>query len=156
MPTCKKCQKQFPNAIYIDGQRKKIDTRVYCLECSPYKGGNRRDLTKPSKDSYQNNKEYLLNYYYKRQSRKLDLVLLKGSKCQRCGYDKCLEALEFHHRNPKDKKFALSREYLWKTSWDKILEEVDKCDLMCANCHRETHSKKLKSIPELILEKQNE
>ena len=62
----------------------------------------------------------------------------KGGKCERCGYDKCSEALEFHHPNPDSKDFGISQKgYCW--SWAKIKIELDKCILLCANCHREIH-----------------
>lgn len=63
----------------------------------------------------------------------------KGGKCQRCGYDHCLEALEFHHLSDSDKKFGISNKG-YTISWEKVREELDKCDLLCANCHRELHS----------------
>lgn len=153
MPTCKKCDKQFPNHIWVDGQRKKLDTRRYCLECSPYKAHNTRDLTKEFKDSRRKNAEYMLNYFHKRSARKLDLVVLKGGECQQCGYSGCLEALVFHHRDPSTKSFSLSREYIWKASWDRLVGEADKCDLLCNRCHAELHAKELKSVEELLEER---
>ena len=62
-------------------------------------------------------------------------VEYKGGKCERCGYDKCLRALSFHHRNREDKKFALSRTQ--KTNLASVKTELDKCDLLCSNCHME-------------------
>lgn len=61
----------------------------------------------------------------------------KGGKCQKCGYNKCLAALEFHHRDPLQKKFALSGYRLTKSRESEIIEELEKCDLLCSNCHRE-------------------
>jgi hypothetical protein len=61
----------------------------------------------------------------------------KGGKCKLCGYDKYLAALEFHHRNPKCKDHTIHL----RNSWNKTKHELDKCDLLCANCHRETHVK---------------
>jgi hypothetical protein len=73
-----------------------------------------------------------------RKRTKQKLIEYKGGKCIKCGYDKCIRALEFHHRNPNEKEFAIS--YKGETKKiEKLLEEVDKCDLLCANCHRETH-----------------
>jgi len=65
-----------------------------------------------------------------------------GAKCQRCGYDKCSAALEFHHRVPSEKDPA------WHRGWSlpKLKEELDKCDILCANCHREVHSEMRSSI----------
>jgi hypothetical protein len=60
-----------------------------------------------------------------------------GAKCQRCGYDKCIAALEFHHRNPKDKEFSFSKKKSYK--FETIKPELDKCDVLCSNCHKEIH-----------------
>ncbi len=77
-------------------------------------------------------------YLYKvRTYRKIKLVFLKGGKCSACGYKKCINALEFHHRDPRTKLFKLSGINLTKYSWEKILIEVEKCDLLCSNCHKE-------------------
>lgn len=65
-------------------------------------------------------------------------VVHKGGKCQICGYDKCIDALDFHHRDPNEKEFRIGKGNTMK--WEKVLEELDKCDLLCANCHRELHS----------------
>jgi len=63
----------------------------------------------------------------------------KGEKCQCCGYDKYIGALEFHHIDPNEKDFSLShRGYCY--SWDKVKKELDKCILVCSNCHREIHA----------------
>ena len=69
---------------------------------------------------------------------KLKAVEYKGGCCQICGYNKCIAALDFHHTDPSTKKLTLS--HLYKHSWDKVKEEIDKCLLVCANCHREIHS----------------
>lgn len=69
--------------------------------------------------------------------RKLKAIAYKGGKCQRCGYDKCVAALDFHHRDPSEKEFQWVR--LRRLRWDRVLAELDKCDLLCANCHREVH-----------------
>lgn len=71
-----------------------------------------------------------------RRRKKQELVKYKGGKCSECGYDKCLSALEFHHLNPKEKDFTVSGK-----SWgvEKLKKEVDKCILVCANCHIELH-----------------
>jgi len=60
-----------------------------------------------------------------------------GGKCVKCGYDKCIEALEFHHPDVTIKDFAISNKNV--IGWNKIKDELDKCVLLCANCHREEH-----------------
>lgn len=69
--------------------------------------------------------------------RKNKLISLSGGKCIRCGYNKTIKALTFHHRNPEEKNFSLGVQHLWSYSWDKVLEEHTKCDLLCMNCHAE-------------------
>jgi len=72
------------------------------------------------------------------KARKQTAIEYKGGKCCKCGYNKYIGALEFHHTNPKEKEFD------WKTirlvSKDKFYKELDKCILLCANCHREEHA----------------
>lgn len=68
---------------------------------------------------------------------KIELVNYKGGKCEKCGYDKCVEALCFHHKDPNEKDFGIGgRSY----SFEKLKLEVDKCDLLCSNCHIELHT----------------
>lgn len=62
-----------------------------------------------------------------------------GGKCSICGYNKCNRALDFHHINPDKKDNTISS--LYNYSWDNIKKELDKCILLCANCHRELHYK---------------
>lgn len=63
----------------------------------------------------------------------------KGGKCLICGYNRCSAALDFHHRDPKQKDFSLSVRGLTR-SWENIQKEIKKCVLICANCHREVHA----------------
>lgn len=64
-------------------------------------------------------------------------VEYKGGSCIRCGYTKILTALEFHHRNPEDKEINPSK--MMNKTPEFIENELDKCDLLCSNCHREVH-----------------
>ena len=73
----------------------------------------------------------------RRKLNKQLLVEYKGGKCQRCGYDKCIAALEFHHLDPSTKSFSLTGNTL---GIERQKEEADKCILVCANCHREIHN----------------
>lgn len=73
----------------------------------------------------------------KKQRYKLKAVEYKGGKCEVCGYDKNLSALEFHYLDPSEKDFGISTTH---RSWDLVKKELDKCILVCANCHREIHN----------------
>jgi hypothetical protein len=67
----------------------------------------------------------------------------KGGICKKCGYSKCPAALTFHHLDKSTKLFRLSRaRHVFRNICDiteKFVEELDKCDLLCANCHSEEH-----------------
>lgn len=97
-------------------------TRKYCYECSPTQAKNKDTRTK-----------HTTTY---RQSVKRALVEYKGGQCERCGYNKCINALQFHHIDPSQKDFALSKS---TKSFEELKAEVDKCMLLCANCHAELH-----------------
>jgi len=65
-------------------------------------------------------------------------VEYKGGKCILCDYNKCLEGLSFHHRNPSEKDFNISGSHCRK--WEDIRNELDKCELLCERCHIEVHA----------------
>jgi hypothetical protein len=72
--------------------------------------------------------------------RKIKFIELSGGCCKLCGYNKNVAAFEFHHRDPNQKDYQLDMRKLSNTSMVKLIEEVEKCDLLCSNCHREIHS----------------
>lgn len=61
---------------------------------------------------------------------------LRGGACVRCGYNKCMKALEFHHIDPTKKDFTISNDHF---KLIEALEESKKCILLCSNCHKEFH-----------------
>lgn len=72
----------------------------------------------------------------KREAKKL-AVKYKGGCCSKCGYNKSLNALDFHHVNPSQKNIKWNS---FRNRFnDKLKKELDKCILLCANCHREIH-----------------
>lgn len=79
----------------------------------------------------------LQNTIAKRKCTKQKAVDLLGGECSKCGYKKCLAALEFHHLDPSKKDINY---YSLKHNFNKITLELDKCVLLCANCHREEHN----------------
>ena len=80
--------------------------------------------------------------YWRIKAKKL-LVEYKGGECERCGYKKCIDALDFHHRDPSEKDFTIAGKS-W--SFERLKKEADKCILVCSNCHREIHFE-IKNIP---------
>lgn len=82
------------------------------------------------KTAYENVKE-------SRKKRKEDILYVMGEKCCLCGYNKAKAALELHHLNPEYKEFAISQ--CLNRAWNTLHIEIQKCILVCANCHREIH-----------------
>lgn len=70
-----------------------------------------------------------------------------GGCCQICGYNRAITALDLHHLNPIDKEFDIGT--ILNKDWELINSEIQKCILVCSNCHREIHegliTKELKS-----------
>jgi len=95
---------------------------------------------KKDKRTYGDRKQYLIKAVHKRRKKIRQMAVeYKGSKCERCGYDHCIEALEFHHEDPSQKDFGVSSQG-YTRSWKRVQEELDKCVMLCANCHRELHA----------------
>ena len=107
---CKLCGKEFETIKY-GGKR------IYCFECSPQGSSNSITLLR-------------------RRAKEIGVQRL-GGKCKKCGNSKDY-LLDFHHRDPKEKEGELS-DFSKGYNLDKFFEELDKCDLLFANCHREFH-----------------
>jgi len=67
-------------------------------------------------------------------------------KCSKCGEDHPA-CLEFHHTNPKEKDFGISEAFgQLNLSKEEILKEINKCEVLCSNCHKKFHYEKLKTV----------
>lgn len=75
----------------------------------------------------------------RREKIKLLAIEYKGGECEICGYKRCVSALEFHHLDPNEKEFGVG-EKGYTRSIETIKKELDKCILVCSNCHREIHA----------------
>ena len=75
----------------------------------------------------------------RRKNIKIELIKIFGGKCIQCGYNKCVGALHFHHKDFSKKKFELSARGITR-AFKKTLEEAKKCILICSNCHAEIHA----------------
>lgn len=73
----------------------------------------------------------------RRKKREERIYQYKGESCIVCGYNKTRRALQLHHSDPAKKDFKISGN--WGLSWEKIKKELDKCFMVCANCHAELH-----------------
>lgn len=78
------------------------------------------------------------NQRIERNVRKQKLIEIKGGGCYICGYNKCQSALQFHHLVPNEKSLEIGTAI--RGSFKKLLKEIDKTILLCANCHAELHA----------------
>jgi len=69
-----------------------------------------------------------------------------------CGYNKCFAAMDFHHIDPGSKKSGDPGKMIYQWSWDKIVDEISKCILVCCRCHREIHfgQHKIEALQQLV------
>lgn len=105
----------------------------YCTKC-----GLKKEILEFSCSKYSWCKPCLNNFSRaKWQDRKKKIIEIMGGKCCICGYNKNYASLDLHHINPKIKKYNSNK--LKIISWDKVLDELKKCILVCRNCHGEIH-----------------
>jgi len=96
-------------------------------------------MKRKEKRTYADRAEYMIKAVAKRRKKLRTLAIeYKGGKCAICNYKKSVRALVMHHKNPEEKEFGLSSRGLTR-SWVKIQKELDKCILLCSNCHAEVH-----------------
>lgn len=173
MKTCKNCNKPFSNYEKVNGKTVHLESRKFCLDCSPYGKHNTIQLHNLKDYGHvftENNINYKIcprcknqfevnptNFFIKKNGQphpycrkchrlngterirniKIKCINYKGGKCQICGYSKYMGALDFHHLNPEEKDFIIGEHR--NIPFDKLKIELDKCIILCSNCHREFH-----------------
>lgn len=110
---------------------------VILKECRHHGQTEFRRQTSNGKESYYCTACSILRQKKRRAEKKSRAVEYKGGRCMKCGYNKSHSALDFHHEDPSQKDADFTTMKNW--SWERIKEEIDKCILVCANCHREIH-----------------
>jgi hypothetical protein len=83
------------------------------------------------------NSEHVIKW---RQRTKERIIQSFGGSCGICGYDRCHGSLDLHHLDPTQKEFALGGIRANPKAWDKIVNELRKCVMLCSNCHGECHA----------------
>jgi hypothetical protein len=143
---CESCGEAFPAKMLIAGQMRSLQRRRFCLRCSPFQAHNTSksppgDMTPTDLTQRRRRRRNAKTYRSlkkRRLRRKAELVAAAGGRCVDCGYSRCSAALEFHHRDATTKEFGVGR---FNGSLERLLVEVAKCELLCANCHRQRHAR---------------
>jgi hypothetical protein len=160
MPICKNCNSRFPNILKIGNKVRNIGKRKYCLTCSPFGSHNRKQIhlleekhkwrhrLKECKScgkefvNHKSSKCPTCNFRSRSKIRLKFIYDIIGTACWKCGYDKGLEGrsvLELHHIDPSKKLFNVSCREMTALQLERVLEELQKCCLLCCRCHREYH-----------------
>ena len=111
---CKDCKKELPiDSFYTNGKPTagKVKHKPTCKKCE--------------------------NLYWSNRFYSIVEKVMGKHKCSICGYDKCKWAIEFHHKDESTKENELSN--IKHYSEEKITKELEKCIMVCSNCHREIH-----------------
>lgn len=122
-----------------------LNRRRFCLSCSPFGAHNTSKVPSGESDPHlrfeqQRQRRNACAYRSlkrRRQRRKSELVAARGGRCLDCGYAGSPGVMEFHHRDPVTKSFTLGE---FSGALERLLQEAEKCDLLCANCHRIRHA----------------
>lgn len=143
-------RENYPKKISLEELSKQMNRSVEAINHQATRQGISRPRFPSDKPSnrqpqkvidrryYENNKEKVHKRKMARRKKlKKEVIELFGGKCSSCGYNKCIDALDFHHRENKEE--SMSR-LIKNNCREKILKEAKKCILLCANCHRELHS----------------
>lgn len=127
---CYKCKRWLELDAFAKNSGKKDGRSGGCKECH---NTYNKEYYKENHDYYKNrakqDKKKLVEWYFKQKTK---------HKCQKCG-ESHPACIDFHHKDKKNKLMSLARMPRHGFSKEKILEEIDKCIPLCANCHRKEH-----------------
>jgi len=127
---CNKCEIDKPLSDFTKNKAKKSGYNSYCKTCNK----------SYQKKHYEDNKN---DYIQKKNNRKKLLKefvnSIKGeAKCSHCPEDD-IACLDFHHIDDKDKDFNIGLAVNRGVSIETLQKEIDKCEILCSNCHRKLH-----------------
>ena len=124
--TCQGCGCDILNERVTKGRLKK-----WCSNSCRQKWRYKNDPVTINRNTYTEQK-------VRGYSNKWKALQYKGGKCQTCGEDRPA-TLCFHHRDPSQKEFQLDGRTFANRKWELVKDEVEKCDLLCQNCHHILH-----------------
>jgi hypothetical protein len=135
MQVCNKCSIAKPKSEFFFRDKRKGTLHRHCKQC----------YSKKRKSYYQEHyQKYQAAYKLRALSRnnrlrielrKRLLEYLYDKSCTFCGVSD-IRVLDFDHINPSEKAFSVARALTDCVAWDRILAEIKKCQILCANCHR--------------------
>ena len=142
---CAMCRVDKPHAAFNRRARSQDGLQTHCRECS----------AACSQRYYQSHTEEhrVVTRQRRRKKRKefkqrIDEIKRRFG-CRVCG-ESDIVCIEFHHRDPEGKDFAIARAMAYEWSWETVLAEIRKCACLCANCHRKAHAGRFDVTAEML------
>ncbi len=135
MKMCSKCRKEKLTSEFFYRDKPTGKLHAQCKEC--YRTV-RRVSYRSHYDKYKDHYRYRAKERRAQQKsifRKNMLDVLSGKSCAICEEDD-IRTLEFDHIDPTGKSFSISQAYRLGHKWEDVLKEMNKCRILCANCHR--------------------
>lgn len=125
---CSICKTKYPSTLEYFGKHNVRGLDTYCKSCRH----------KRQKEYYYKNKEKMMSQSrdWKKAQRQRINEYKDSQCCVKCGESRNW-LLDFHHPDPKEKEFQISQGERYK--WEKVKKEIDKCIVLCSNCHRDFH-----------------
>ena len=136
LKTCSQCSVEKPIAEFNFRHRAAGVRHSYCRDCG-------RRLTH---NHYTRRKRLYLDRNLRAYNERREMVLkAKSRPCADCGIQYPYYVMDFDHRDGASKRFSLHSVH--SVTKRAILSEIEKCDIVCANCHRErTHRRRIESL----------
>lgn len=144
-------KKNYPTEVSTKELSKKLGRSIKAIQHKGARLGLSKSRVYTKKPRDPNRRKIIDKRYYEKHKKeiyrkrrirlknlKIELIKILGNKCQTCGYNKCIAALEFHHK--EEGKIRHVAHIIENSSKQKALKEIEKCILLCANCHRELHN----------------
>ena len=130
MKRCPECKRRKSLSDFAFSNKAKGKRQPYCDPC-------RR---KRAKVSYKKYKKQTIKAVIARNNKMYERFqeFKKTLSCEKCGENEP-SCLDFHHKDSKQKSFTIS-ESVAQVGWDRLMEEIKKCAVLCANCHRKLHA----------------
>lgn len=129
MKTCCLCKIEKPESEFNKRSKSRDGLDFRCRECS-------RKTQRERASKMKSRKEYYSEWSKKFFEKKAEFINSRKKECAKCG-DKRVYLLDFHHIDPKQKKFTIASKT--SGSMDDIDKEIQKCVCLCRNCHAEFH-----------------
>lgn len=127
---CSKCKTEKSISEFQVKYKETGVLQSWCTQC----------LNAQKKKHYRANKKKYFLRNKKRISEIWDFVNQFKEKCEKCGYDKCKKALDFHHKDPSKKEIEIGKSAVNGWCKARIEKEIKKCIVLCKNCHAEIHA----------------